>query len=258
MGISDLMGLSGKVAVVTGASRGIGRACALYLAQAGAKVVVNYKENREAAEETLRAIEAQGGQGMVFPCDVSQVGEAAALIGAAEAAYGQVDVLVSNVGVGSAFSAEQLTEPEFLRVFQTNVLSHATAVRAALAGMKARGWGRIISISSVAGRSGKAFIGTSPAYAAVKGSLISFNRSLARECGPFGITANTVCPGWIDWPGKKRNVPDGLREKAISEMPVGRTGTAEDVAGAVLYLASDLAEYVTGVTLDVNGGLYMA
>lgn len=117
---------------------------------------------------------------------------------------------------------------------------------------------KLICISSVVGRSGKAFIGTSPAYAAAKGALISYTRSLARECGPYGITANSICPGWIDWPGKNRPVTEAFRAAAIREMPVGRTGTAQDVAGAAVFLASNLAEYVNGVALDVNGGLYMA
>jgi NAD(P)-dependent dehydrogenase (short-subunit alcohol dehydrogenase family) len=258
MGTQELLNLTGKVAVVTGASRGIGQACGLYLARAGAKVVVNYRDQLEAAEKTLDEIRQNGSDGLVVQADVSKPGGAEALIRQAEAHFGRVDVLVSNVGVGSALNAEQLTEEEFLKVFHTNVLSHSSAVRAVLPSMKARGWGRIISIASVVGRSGKGFIGTSPAYAAAKGALISYNRSLARECGAHHITVNSVCPGWIDWPGKQRNVPPGLREQAVREMPMGRTGSAEDVAGAVLYLASDLASYVTGVSLDVNGGLYMA
>lgn len=258
MNISEMMNLSGKVAVVTGSSRGIGQACALILARAGASVVINYKEQRAAAEETLKLIESEGGKGIIIGGDVSHPQGAKKLMEQAEAAYGRVDILVSNVGSGSAMTSEDLTDEEFLRVFSTNVLSHSAAVKAVLPGMKARGWGRIVSIASVVGRSGKAFIGTSPAYAAAKGALISFNRSLACECGPYGITANSVCPGWIDWPGKKRNVPEGLREKAVKGIPIGRTGSAEDVAGAVLFLSSDLAQYVTGVALDVNGGLYMA
>lgn len=209
----ELINLSGKVAVVTGASRGIGQACAQYLARAGAHVVINYKQHRQAADETLAQIEKEGGEGIIIAADVSNPQQARMLIEQAERAYGQIDILVSNVGAGSSLTAEQLTSEEFLRVFYANVLSHSTAVSAVLPGMKERGWGRIISIASVVGRSGKAFIGTSPAYAAAKGALISFNRSLARECGKFGITANSICPGWIDWAGKERKVPLGLREK---------------------------------------------
>lgn len=114
-------------------------------------------------------------------------------------------------------TAEELSCEEFLRVLQTNLFSHAEAVKQLLAGMKARRWGRIICISSVVGRSGKAFIGTSPAYAAAKGALISYTRSLARECGPYGITANSICPGWIDWPGKNRPVTEAFRAAAIGK-----------------------------------------
>lgn len=258
MNTDALFGIAGKHAIVTGSSRGIGRACALYLAQAGVSVAVNYRTDLDAAEETLAQIRAGGGNGVVIQADVSTPEGVRQLCQAAEEKLGHIDILVSNVGIGSKMTAEELSCEEFLRMLQTNLFSHAEAVKQLLAGMKACRWGRIICISSVVGRSGKAFIGTSPAYAAAKGALISYTRSLARECGPYGITANSICPGWIDWPGKNRPVTEAFRAAAIREMPVGRTGTAQDVAGAAVFLASNLAEYVNGVALDVNGGLYMA
>jgi NAD(P)-dependent dehydrogenase (short-subunit alcohol dehydrogenase family) len=138
------------------------------------------------------------------------------------------------------------------------VRAYVASVRGVLPGMKARRRGRIICISSVVGRSGRGFIGTSPSYAGSKGAVISYTRSLAREAGPFSITANCICPGWIDWDGIPRQVSPELRARAIAEMPMGRVGTDADIAGAALFLASDYASYITGVALDVNGGLYMA
>jgi 3-oxoacyl-[acyl-carrier protein] reductase len=250
--------LSGKAAVVTGSSRGIGRACALILAQAGADVALNYATNREAGEATLREIEALGRKATLTRCDVANSAEVEAMVRGAEAAFGRVDILVNNAGIGSAKSAEQLTDEDYKHVFDVNVRAYAAAVRTALTGMKTRKSGRIICISSVTGRSGRGFIGTSPSYAGAKGAVISYTRALAREAGPFGITANCICPGWVDWAGKDRKVAPELRARAIAEMPMGRVGSDADVAGACLFLASDYASYVTGVSLDVNGGLYMA
>ena len=250
--------LTGKAAIVTGSSRGIGRACALILARAGADVAINYATNREAGEATLREIEALGRKGTLVKCDVADTGEVEAMVRGAEAAFGRVDILVNNAGVGSAKSAEDLSDDEYKRVFDVNVRAYVAAARAALTGMKARKSGRIVCISSIVGRSGRGFIGTSPAYAGAKGAVISFTRALAREAGPFGITANCICPGWIDWEGKDRKVAPELRARAISEMPMGRVGSDDDIAGACLFLASDYSSYVTGVSLDVNGGLYMA
>ncbi|RUT34793.1 SDR family oxidoreductase [Arsenicitalea aurantiaca] len=250
--------LSGHVAMVTGSSRGIGRASALLLAKAGARVVINYKSNREAGERTVAEIEAAGSEALLVQCDVGDTSSIAAMAEAGQARFGTIDILVNNAGGGIAKPADQLSDDEYEYVFDVNVRAYVAAARAVLPAMKAAGWGRIICISSVAGRSGKAFIGTSPAYAGAKGAVISYSRSMARECGPFGITVNTICPGWIDWEGKGRVVDPDLRAGAIAQMPMGRVGSDADVAGSVLFLASDYASYITGVALDVNGGLYMA
>ena len=250
--------LTGKAAVVTGSSRGIGRACALILAKAGADVGINYATNREAGEKTLREIEALGRKATLTRCDVANSAEVEAMVRDAEAAFGHVDILVNNAGTGSAKSAEHVSDEEYKQVFDVNVRAYVAAVRVAFTGMKERKSGRIICIASVTGRSGRGFIGTSPSYAGSKGAVISYTRALAREAGPFGVTANCICPGWIDWEGKDRKVAPELRARAVAEMPMGRVGSDADVAGACLFLASDYASYVTGVSLDVNGGLYMA
>lgn len=250
--------LSGHVAMVTGSSRGIGRTAALRLAQAGAKVVINYKSNREAGEETAAEIVALGSEAELVQCDVADTGAIAAMAEAGVRRFGKIDILVNNAGGGIAKPADQLTDADYDFVFDVNVKAYVAAARAVLPQMKPLGWGRIICISSVAGRSGKAFIGTSPAYAGAKGAVISYSRSMARECGERGITVNTICPGWIDWAGKNRVVAPELRAAAIAQMPMGRVGSDADVGDAVLFLASDMASYITGVALDVNGGLYMA
>lgn len=253
-----LLDFAGKAALVTGSSRGIGRMSALYLARAGCDVVINYTEDRDSGERTCEAVRDHGRKAHLVQCDVSDPESLEAMVRESIATFGKIDILVNNAGGGIGVGAEGVTDEIYDHVFDINVRAYVAASRAVLPTMKTLGWGRIICISSVAGRSGKAFIGTSPAYAGAKGAVISYTRSMARELGAFGITANCICPGWIDYPGKKRNVPPGLREAAITEMPMGRVGSDHDVAGAVLYLASPLSDYVTGVALDVNGGLYMA
>jgi 3-oxoacyl-[acyl-carrier protein] reductase len=250
--------LAGKAALVTGSSRGIGRMSALYLARAGCDVIVNYATDREPGESTCDEIRALGRKAHLVQCDVGDSEAVERLVAEGIATFGKLDILVNNAGGGVAKGAEGVTDDVYDKVFNINVRAYVAASRSVLPQMKKLGWGRIICISSVVGRSGKAFIGTSPAYAGAKGAVISYTRSMARELGGFGITANCVCPGWIDYPGKKRNVDPELRKSAIEQMPMGRVGSDHDVAGAVLYLASPLADYVTGVSLDVNGGLYMA
>ena len=250
--------LAGHVAMITGSSRGIGRTAALMLAKAGAKVVLNYKSDKEAGERTAAEVVASGSEALLVQCDVADTASIQAMAEAGIERFGKIDILVNNAGGGIAKPADQLTDADYDFVFDVNVKAYVAAARSVLPQMKQLGWGRIICISSVAGRSGKAFIGTSPAYAGAKGAVISYSRSMARECGAFGITVNTICPGWIDWEGKGRVVAPELRAGAISQMPMGRVGSDADVAGAVIFLASDFASYITGIALDVNGGLYMA
>ncbi len=250
--------LSGKTALVTGSSRGIGRASALHLAEAGCDLIINYKTNKDAGDATKAEIEARGQRCHLVQCDVEDSAAVETMVRSGLDSFGKIDILVNNAGGGIAKRADELSDADYERVFNINVRAYVAAARTVLPRMKELGWGRIICIASVVGRSGKAFIGTSPAYAGAKGAVIAYSRSMARECGPFGITVNTLCPGWIDWEGKDRRVDPALREGAIKEMPMGRVGSDVDVAGAVLFLSSPLADYITGVSLDVNGGLYMA
>ena len=254
--------LAGKVALVTGSARGIGRAAALELARAGADLVVTWASNEAAGRAVAAEIEALGRAALLVRCDVADSAEVDAMARAAEARFGRIDILVSNAGAGIAKPVTETSDADHARVFDVNVRGLVATTRALLPGMKERRAGRLIAISSVVGRSGRAFRSTSPTYAGAKAAILGYVKGMALECGPYGITVNAVCPGWIDWQdawGEKHGAsPAELRARALSQIPLGRTGTAEDVAGAVLFLASDLARYVTGVSLDVNGGLYMA
>lgn len=250
--------LSGQVALTTASSRGIGRGVALALAKAGANVVVTFADAREAAEKTAAEARALGVEALVARCDVTNSAEVDGVVDAALKKWGRIDIVVSNAGVGIAKPMTETTDADYARVFDLNVRGFVALTRAALPKMKERKSGRVIAISSVTGRSGKAFRSPSPTYAGAKAALIGYTKGLARECAPFGITVNCICPGWIDWDQKHTAAPAEVRAQALREIALGRTGTPEDVAGAAVYLASDLASYVTGVTLDVNGGLYMA
>jgi NAD(P)-dependent dehydrogenase (short-subunit alcohol dehydrogenase family) len=249
--------LEGRVALVTASSRGIGRGIALMLGKAGARVVVTWAADRVAGEATAAEIAAAGGEAMLEHCDVTDSDEVDSVVARAIARWGGVDILVSNAGVGTAKPMTETSDAEFSRVFDLNVRGFLATARAVLPGMKARRGGKVIAVSSVTGRSGKAFRSPSPTYAGAKAALIGYTKGLAREGAPFGITANCVCPGWIDWGAKHAAAPAEVRAQALREIALGRTGTPEDVAGAVVFLASSLGDYVTGATIDVNGGLYM-
>jgi 3-oxoacyl-[acyl-carrier protein] reductase len=249
--------LSGQVALTTASSRGIGRGIALAMAKAGANVVVTWVAERDAAESTAVEARALGVDVLVARCDVTDTAEVNEVVAATLRRWGRIDILVSNAGVGIAKPMTETSDADYTRVFDLNVRGFVATTRAALPAMMARRSGRIVAISSVTGRSGKAFRSPSPTYAGAKAALIGYTKGLARECAPFNITANCICPGWIDWDKKHAGAPADVRAQALREIALGRTGTPEDVAGAAVFLASDLASYVTGVTLDVNGGLYM-
>jgi NAD(P)-dependent dehydrogenase (short-subunit alcohol dehydrogenase family) len=249
--------LSDQVALTTASSRGIGRGIALAMAKAGANVVITWVAARDAAEGTAAEARALGVDALVARCDVTNTVEVNEVVAATLQRWGRIDILVSNAGVGIAKAMTETTDADYARVFDLNVRGFLATARAVLPTMMARRSGRVIAISSVTGRSGKAFRAPSPTYAGAKAALIGYTKGLARECAPFNITANCVCPGWIDWDEKHAAAPAEVRAQALREIALGRTGTPADVAGAAVYLASDLASYVTGVTLDVNGGLYM-
>ncbi len=246
--------LEGKVAVVTGASRGIGRAIALELANRRAQVVVNYNRSADAATAVVAAIEADGGQATAVQADVSDFSQARSLIQAAVKAYGRLDVLVNNAGVTRDQLILMMKEEDWDTVVRVNLKSMFNTCKAAARVMLRQRYGRIVNISSVSGIAGQ---GGQTNYSAAKAGVIGFTKSLAKELGPRQITVNVVAPGLIPT-DLTADLAEELCQKAIDLTPLGRLGRAEEVAYAVAFLASDEAAFITGAVLPVDGGLVMS
>jgi NAD(P)-dependent dehydrogenase (short-subunit alcohol dehydrogenase family) len=244
--------LDGQVAVVTGASRGIGRACAIELAKHGATVVVNYTSSEDAANSCKAAIEAAGGKAIVVKADVSNSEEARALIKAAEDQCGKVDILVNNAGVNRDRTIQRMSDAEWTEVIQTDLSSIFYTTQAALGGMRERGYGRIINMSSVIGQMGN--VGQAN-YSAAKAGMIAFTKTAAKELARFGITVNAVCPGFIET-DMVAALSDDIKTTLIGNIPLGRFGTAEEVAAVVRFLVTE-GGFFTGAQLSLNGGQYM-
>ena len=247
------MSLTGQVAVVTGASRGIGRAIALELAREGARLVVNYNASPQAAEEVVAAIRAAGGEASAFQADVGDAAQAQSLIKHALDTFGDLHILVNNAGITRDTLIMTMKEADWDDVLRTNLKSTFNCSKAAVRHMLRKRYGRIINITSISGQMGNA--GQSN-YSASKAGQIGFTKALAREVAPRSITVNAVAAGYIDteiWSG----VPEEMQQAALALVPLGRKGQPEEIAAAVAFLASERAGYITGHVLTVDGGMAM-
>ena len=240
-----------RVALVTGASRGIGRAIALKLAQQGIMVAVNYRGNEAAAQEAQEIIRTHGGQCALYPADVSHIDSAQNLVNTVVQEWGQLDILVNNAGITRDALLLRMHPDDWEQVIATNLTGVFACTRAAMRPMLKKKFGRIVTISSVAGLFGNAGQAN---YAAAKAGIIGFTRSVAREVASRQITANVVAPGIIDTE-MSRHMNHDAYEQLVRQVPLGRAGRPEDVANAVWFLVQ--ADYITGQTLVVDGGLVM-
>jgi 3-oxoacyl-[acyl-carrier protein] reductase len=247
------MPLDGQTALVTGASRGIGRAIAVALGGAGAFVVVNFRGNQGAAEETLAAIAAAGGRSELCRFDVADEGQVEEAVKKIVDGHKKIDIVVNNAGVAVDNLLVRARAADWEQVIGTNLKGTVLCTKAAARHMIRQRFGRIINLSSVVGQTGNP--GQS-LYAASKAGIIGFTKAVARELGSRGITVNVVAPGFIDSDMTAR-LPEQVRQEFINEIPLGRLGTCEEVAEMVLFLAGPGAGYITGQVFNVNGGLYM-
>ncbi len=245
--------LQDRVAVVTGASRGIGRGIALELARRGAAVVVNYKGSAAAADEVVEQIKAGGGQALAFQADVSDEAGANAVVKAATDAFGKLDILVNNAGTTRDNVIMMMKPEDFDLVLQTNLRSAWLCAKAAVRVMMRKRYGRIVNITSISGIMGN---GGQTNYSASKAGLIGLTKSLAREVASRNITVNAVAPGFV-LTDLTRDLPEELTQQLNQNIPLARWGTVEDVAYATAFLVSDEAAYITGHVLVVDGGLAM-
>lgn len=242
--------LEGKVALVTGASRGIGRGIALEMAREGADVVVNYNQSKERAEQVAREIKTMGRRALLVKADVAKTDQVEQMRTQVVQEFGGVQILVNNAGTHYHLKSWEMDRTEWSRVLAVNLDGAFLCCKAFSPEMRARKWGRIINISSIV-----AFTGTDHEahYGASKAAIIGLTKALTLELAPYKITVNAIAPGWIETDMTSVNEP-GQIKKALELIPLGRFGKPEDIAHAAVFLASDQASFITGQTLHVNGG----
>ena len=240
------------VVVVTGASRGLGRAIAEEVGHGGAKVVINYSRSKEPAEELVGRISENGGEAIAVQADVSDPDQAQSLIDRTIEEFNRIDVLVNNAGINVDRTLRKLSVEDWDKVIQVDLNSAFYTVHAALPHMMEAGGGKIINMSSFVGEAGN--IGQAN-YSAAKAGLLGFTKTAAKELARYGITVNSICPGFIET-DMVASIPDEQREKLLKTVPLGRFGQPEEIARAVRFLVED-GDYITGQALDINGGVYI-
>ena len=246
------MASAGRVALVTGASQGIGRACALKLAQSGATLALAAR-SQENLQQLAAEIEAAGNKAAVFPMDASDEDQVKSAFKAVLAQFGKIDILVNNAGITRDQLVMRMKRADWDSVLNTNLTSAYLCTQQAVGSMLKQRWGRIINITSIFGQMGQAGQAN---YASSKAGLIGLTMAIAREVGSRSITCNAVSPGFIET-AMTSGLSDDLKQNAVKMIPLGRVGTPEDVASAVAFLASEEASYITGHVLNVNGGMLM-
>src|SRR5580704_16381552 len=254
--MQNYLDLTGKVALITGASSGIGAATALLLSDLGARVAIGYHANAEGAEQVQSEIAAAGGSAIAIRADVTRADEIASLTGTAAAQFGPIDILINNAGsLMQRMRILELKEQTWDQIQDLNLKSAVLCSQAVAPSMIERKTGAIVNVSSIAARNGGG--PGAGAYASAKGGLISFTKSLAKELAPHGVRVNAVSPGVIDTPFHERfSTPEMIRN-FVKGIPLGRVGTSHECALAIAFLASDAAGYIVGETLEVNGGQLM-
>ena len=245
--------LSGQVAVVTGGSRGIGRACVLALARQGADVVINYVASSDAAESCRAEADALGVRALAVQADVGEAAEARRLIETAEGEFGRLDILVNNAGIARSRTISRMAIEDWDDVLRTNLSSAFYCTHAAVAGMRERGYGRIVNIASMTGQHG--YVGQS-SYTAAKAGMIALTKTTALELARYGITANAVCPGSVVT-DMSSVMSEEYRAGLLARIPLGRQASAEEIAATVVFLCGPGGAFYTGAELNPNGGQFM-
>lgn len=245
--------LDGKVAIVTGASRGIGRSVAIELAKAGAKIVINYAGNTAAAQSVKEAIEAEGGQAITLQADVADINSVDDMVKRTVDTFGRIDILINNAGITKDNLLMRMKESDWDAVINTNLKGVFNCTKAVSRIMMKQKSGHIVNMTSVVGLMGNAGQAN---YAAAKAGVIGFTKSMAKELAPRGITVNAIAPGFITT-DMTAVLSDQVKNDLAEKIPLGRLGEPEDISNAVLFLVSGSANYITGQTINIDGGMVM-
>jgi 3-oxoacyl-[acyl-carrier protein] reductase len=246
-----MIDLKGKVVLITGASRGIGKASALMLARAGCDLAINFCNNEKEAHKVAEGAEKIGVKATIYHADVSEKQQVEKMVVGVIKEFGRIDILVNNAGIWKYAAIDRMSEEQLRETLEVNLNGTFYPITASVPYMIKQGGGNIINLSSTAGQRGEPFHSH---YAAAKGAIISLTKSLAVELATFNIRVNCVAPGWVDTDMSHQSLAGEDKEKILQVIPLGRAGTAEEIAGSVLFLASELSTFITGEIINVNGG----